>query len=200
MVVILLHLTSFCDLTDTLTENICSATCTFFPPTRPARRSNAYAQKFGSLTTSIRPSPRTHSRAERSKNGAHVLQAVHRGTRGPWRCSRGALTSTELHHRCRECKLGRRCVSGEQYKFTSDLKLHSEIILHNVGRRTHLTKIAGAHQGKISGLCWADDQRVLSCGADRNIKMWDTRLEAPLDSSGAGPSHVRCLRFHLWLF
>ena len=68
---------------------------------------------------------------------------------------------------------------------------HSEIILHNAGRRTHLTKIAGAHQGKISGLCWADDHRVLSCGVDRNIKMWDVRAEAISDSPGAGPSQVR---------
>ncbi|KAN0120460.1 WD40 repeat-like protein [Russula decolorans] len=68
-----------------------------------------------------------------------------------------------------------------------------EIILHNAGRRTHLTKIAGAHQGKISGLCWADDHRVLSCGVDRNIKMWDVRAEALSDSSGAGPSQPKPL-------
>lgn len=30
-------------LTDTLTENICAATCTFCPPARPARRSHANA-------------------------------------------------------------------------------------------------------------------------------------------------------------
>ena len=87
--------------------------------------------------------------------------------------------------------------SGELCKFSSDLNRHSDIILHNAGRRTHLTKIAGVHQGKISGLCWADDHRVLSCGADRNIKMWDVRLDAPLDSSGAGPSHVCFVRFHV---
>jgi hypothetical protein len=74
----------------------------------------------------------------------------------------------------------------------------SEIILHNAGRRTHLTKIAGAHQGKISGLCWADDHRVLSCGVDRNIKMWDVRAEASLDSSGAGPSQVRFSFFSIF--
>jgi WD40 repeat protein len=79
----------------------------------------------------------------------------------------------------------------------SDRNCHSEIILHNAGRRTHVAKIAGAHQGKISGLCWADDHRVLSCGADKNIKMWDVRLGAPLDSSGAGPSQVRFSSFSI---
>jgi WD repeat and SOF domain-containing protein 1 len=90
--------------------------------------------------------------------------------------------------------------SGELCKFSSDLNRHSDIILHNARRRMHLTKVAGEHQGKISGLCWADDHRVLSCGADRNIKMWDVCLDAPLDSSGAGPSHVHFVRFHVWRF
>ena len=30
--------------------------------------------------------------------------------------------------------------------------------------------------------------------------MWDVCLDAPLDSSGAGPSHVRFVRFHVWRF
>ncbi len=73
---------------------------------------------------------------------------------------------------------------------SSDQNPPSEIILHNAGRRTHLTKITGAHQGKISGLCWADSHRILSCGVDRNIKMWDVHTEASSDFSGAGPSQV----------
>ncbi len=68
---------------------------------------------------------------------------------------------------------------------------HLEIILHNSGRRMHLAKITGAHLGKISGLCWADDHRILSCGVDRNIKMWDVRRGASLDPSETGPSQVR---------
>ncbi|KAI0289668.1 WD40 repeat-like protein [Russula brevipes] len=68
-----------------------------------------------------------------------------------------------------------------------------EIILHNAGRRSHFGKIAGAHQGKISGLCWADDNRLLSCGVDKNVKMWDARLEASSDSSEAGPSQPKPL-------
>jgi WD repeat and SOF domain-containing protein 1 len=75
----------------------------------------------------------------------------------------------------------------------NDVKNLPDIIVHNAGRRTHVAKVAGAHQGKISGLCWADDNRILSCGVDRNIKMWDARIETQLDSSGAGPSQVRVL-------
>jgi hypothetical protein len=38
-----------------------------------------------------------HSRAERSKNGAHILQAFHRGTRGQCRCRLGlSLDQTPL--------------------------------------------------------------------------------------------------------
>jgi WD40 repeat protein len=44
-----------------------------------------------------------------------------------------------------------------------------------------------AHKGKITGLCFADEDRLLSCGVDRNIKLWDTR---PVDENGAGPSKV----------
>ena len=37
----------------------------------------------------------------------------------------------------------------------------------------------------------------MSCGVDRNIKMWDVHLDAPLDSSEAGPSQARPLPLHL---
>ncbi|KAI0297021.1 WD40 repeat-like protein [Multifurca ochricompacta] len=68
-----------------------------------------------------------------------------------------------------------------------------EVTLHNAGRRKHLAKITGAHQGKVSGLCWADENRILSCGVDRNIKMWNVSQEAPLDSSEPGPSQPKPL-------
>ena len=41
----------------------------------------------------------------------------------------------------------------------------------------HVAKITGVYQGKISGLCWADDHRLLSCGADRNMEMWGVGAE-----------------------
>ena len=36
-------------------------------------------------------------------------------------------------------------------------------------------KLLNAHKGKVSGLCFADEERLLSCGVDKNIKLWDVR-------------------------
>ncbi|KAK0437568.1 WD40 repeat-like protein [Armillaria borealis] len=48
------------------------------------------------------------------------------------------------------------------------------IIIHNISMRTHLLRLPQAHKGKVSGLCFTEDSKLLSCGVDRNIKMWDT--------------------------
>ncbi|KAG7446516.1 WD40 repeat-like protein [Guyanagaster necrorhizus] len=48
------------------------------------------------------------------------------------------------------------------------------IIIHNISMRTHLLRLPRAHKGKVSGLCFTESSRLLSCGVDRNIKMWDT--------------------------
>lgn len=171
-------------------ENLSSATCTLRASASASRRSYTDAQKFGSITTSLFPSSRAYSRAKRGKNGAHVLQAVYCITRGTFRCCGSARTSPKLHHRHRQCKLGRRygyvvCTSSPLTNTP-----FSEIIVHNAGRRTHLAKIPGAHKGKVSGLSWADENRILSCGVDRNIKMWNVCQDAQ-HSSEAGQSQVR---------
>lgn len=49
-------------------------------------------------------------------------------------------------------------------------------------------RIDVAHKGKITGLAFADSNRLLTCGVDRNIKLWDFRA---VDENGAGPSEVR---------
>lgn len=55
------------------------------------------------------------------------------------------------------------------------LQIHaSGIILHNLSTRNQLLKLPQAHKGKVSGLCFADGDRLLSCGVDRNIKLWST--------------------------
>ncbi|KAF8074957.1 WD40 repeat-like protein [Lyophyllum atratum] len=46
------------------------------------------------------------------------------------------------------------------------------IILHNLSTRNKLLKLPQAHKGKVSGLCFAEGDRLLSCGVDRNIKLW----------------------------
>ena len=48
-------------------------------------------------------------------------------------------------------------------------------------------RVNEAHKGKISGVCFADEHILLSCGVDRNVKLWDTR---EVDENGAGPSEV----------
>ena len=60
--------------------------------------------------------------------------------------------------------------------------------MHDIAQRTHLLRVNEAHKGKISGVCFADEHRLLSCGVDRNVKLWDTR---EVDENGAGPSEVR---------
>jgi WD40 repeat protein len=47
------------------------------------------------------------------------------------------------------------------------------VILHNVSERKPIRRIQGAHKGKVSGLCFAQEDRLLSCGVDSNIKLWD---------------------------
>lgn len=46
------------------------------------------------------------------------------------------------------------------------------VILHNLSTRNRLVSLTQAHKGKVSGLCFADGDRLLSCGVDRNIKLW----------------------------
>jgi len=57
------------------------------------------------------------------------------------------------------------------------------IILHNLSQRTRLLQLQGAHKGKVSGLCFAAEDRLLSCGMDRNIKLWDIKPSASGESS-----------------
>ena len=50
---------------------------------------------------------------------------------------------------------------------------HPGIILHNLSTRKQIFKSPQGHKGKVSGLCFSPDgERLLSCGVDRNIKLW----------------------------
>ncbi|KAH7106811.1 WD40 repeat-like protein [Auriculariales sp. MPI-PUGE-AT-0066] len=48
-----------------------------------------------------------------------------------------------------------------------------EIIVHDLPQRTHLLRIPGAHKNAITGLTFADTDRVLSCGIDKFVRLWD---------------------------
>jgi len=53
------------------------------------------------------------------------------------------------------------------------------IILHNLSTRKQTFNISQAHKGKVSGLCFSpgEGERLLSCGVDRNVKLWSTSGE-----------------------
>ncbi|KAF8153074.1 WD40-repeat-containing domain protein [Crassisporium funariophilum] len=46
------------------------------------------------------------------------------------------------------------------------------LIVHNLATRKQVVKLPQAHKGKVSGLCFSDGDRLLSCGVDRNVKLW----------------------------
>jgi len=64
------------------------------------------------------------------------------------------------------------------------------IILHNLSQRSQLAHIQGAHKGKVSGLCFTGGDRLLSCGVDRNVKLWDVDSNSDAGSSDRKPLNV----------
>ncbi|CCL99389.1 uncharacterized protein FIBRA_01407 [Fibroporia radiculosa] len=66
------------------------------------------------------------------------------------------------------------------------------LILHDISRRTRVLHVEGAHKGKVSGVCFAGKDRLLSCGVDRNVKLWNIQQSTDdVDDDGAGPSVKR---------
>lgn len=47
-------------------------------------------------------------------------------------------------------------------------------LLHNIAEQKQIYRVRDAHKGKISGLCFSEGNRIISCGIDANIKIWDT--------------------------
>jgi DDB1- and CUL4-associated factor 13 len=70
------------------------------------------------------------------------------------------------------------CARSWNWVLTSFFLL--DVILHDLKAQTHLLTLRGAHKGKISGLCFAggNGERLLSCGVDKNVKLWDVSNEA----------------------
>ncbi|OCH94616.1 WD40 repeat-like protein [Obba rivulosa] len=65
------------------------------------------------------------------------------------------------------------------------------LIVHDVSQRSQLLHVEQAHKGKITGICFADADRMLSCGVDRNVKLWDTRSQPDTAELEAGSSSGR---------
>ncbi|KAG8787363.1 rRNA-processing protein sof1 [Ceratobasidium sp. 428] len=57
-----------------------------------------------------------------------------------------------------------------------------EIIVHDLAEQRHLVKFPGAHKGTVSAITYAEGPRLLSCGVDRTVKLWDTTL--PVEGGG----------------
>lgn len=47
------------------------------------------------------------------------------------------------------------------------------VIVHDIAKQKKSHQMQDVHKGKVSGLCFADRDRLLSCGVDCNIKLWD---------------------------
>lgn len=59
----------------------------------------------------------------------------------------------------------------------------SDVIQHNLTTRQITRRIPQAHKGKVSGVCYASEGRLLSCGVDRTVKLWSVN-----NSNGEGSS------------
>ncbi|KAG9119232.1 rRNA-processing protein sof1 [Ceratobasidium sp. 392] len=56
-----------------------------------------------------------------------------------------------------------------------------EIIVHDLAEQKQLLKFPGAHKGTVSAITYAEGPRLLSCGVDRTVKLWDTTIPAEGD-------------------
>lgn len=52
-----------------------------------------------------------------------------------------------------------------------------EIILHDLPQRSHLLKISEAHRRSCSGLAFSGSNKLLSCGVDQTVRLWDVGTE-----------------------
>jgi WD repeat and SOF domain-containing protein 1 len=68
----------------------------------------------------------------------------------------------------------------------------TEIITHDIAQQAIATRFSGAHKGRVTGLTWAEGGRLISCGVDRTVKIWDTTTNGDMVDNEPGPSTV-CL-------
>ncbi|KAL1704358.1 WD40-repeat-containing domain protein [Schizophyllum commune] len=47
------------------------------------------------------------------------------------------------------------------------------LIVHDISTRERRLHVPQAHKGKVTGVCYAGEGRVLSCGVDKTVKLWD---------------------------
>ncbi|CAE7210877.1 unnamed protein product [Rhizoctonia solani] len=65
------------------------------------------------------------------------------------------------------------------------------IIVHDLSTQRHLIKFPGAPKGTVSAITYAEGPRLLSCGVDRTVKLWDTLLRPDKEEGTTrGPLNV----------
>jgi WD40 repeat protein len=57
-----------------------------------------------------------------------------------------------------------------------------EIIVHDLPQRKQILRLPGAHKRSVTGMCFPGPNRLLSCGADQTVKLWD--VQVPSDGDG----------------
>ncbi|KAG8902619.1 rRNA-processing protein sof1 [Tulasnella sp. 408] len=55
------------------------------------------------------------------------------------------------------------------------------IIIHDLPTRMKVLRFPAAHKGVVSSLCFTEDGRLLSCGVDRLVKLWDAKTTSDGD-------------------
>ena len=177
-----------------IVENKSSSTCSLRASTKEKRGPNAYLKESRSKYAPVCTAEGANEGAERSEDGTHVFEAICRESGWSFGRYRSTSSETTFIARSGQWELGWRyavqffVVIYTQYSLLG-------IIVHDIPERKRLVQISDAHKGKVSGLCWAEGDRLLSCGVDRNVKLWDTRTLS--DANGdmdvdAGPSEVGC--------
>lgn len=70
--------------------------------------------------------------------------------------------------------------------------------MHDLPRRRNILKLPGAHKRSVTGICFAGPNRLLSCGVDQNVKLWDVQASSygdgmEVDEDGEAIAKVRII-------
>ncbi|KAJ3808581.1 WD40 repeat-like protein [Lentinula aff. lateritia] len=55
------------------------------------------------------------------------------------------------------------------------------VIVHNLSQRIQMARLPQGHKGKVTGLSFVGDSRLLSCGVDCNVKLWKIGSDEPVN-------------------